>query len=439
MHEHARAAILAIGDELMLGQSLDTNSCWLADRLTTLGIIPVQHITVGDDAPAITDSLRRLMAIADLVITTGGLGPTADDLTRQAVAAALGQPLVEDAGALAHIENYFRARGRKLPAINRCQALRPRDAAIIPNPRGTAPGLSAAQHAPACDVFCLPGPPREMQPMFNEAVAPRLRPPRNRIIRVRLLHTHGLGESDVASRLGDLMDRSRMPLVGTTASQATVTCRIRYEGPHEGIGGQSPDALLDTTARAVHGRLDPFIYGEGDHSLQSSVIDLLRVQSRTLAIAESCTGGMLGAMLTEVPGASDVFYGGWITYANAAKEHHLAVPGDILAKSGEDGGAVSRACALAMANGALAKSGAQEALSITGIAGPGGESPGKPVGTVWIALASRTATGVDAHARRFLFPGERAHVRTWSCRTALGMLRLKLIGRPELPLLGQQA
>jgi nicotinamide-nucleotide amidase len=375
------------------------------------------------------------MLEADLLIITGGLGPTADDLTRQAAAEALGQPLVEDAGALRQIEQSFASRTRRMPAINRVQALRPQGAVILPNPHGTAPGLYVPPGAHACDIVCLPGPPREMQPMFEAEVVPRLRCPLDHIVRTRLIHTHGLGESAVASRLNELMERSRTPLVGTTASRTVVTCRIRYEGPASGLHGSTPDELVAATEGEVRQRLEPYIFGTGQCTLASAVLELLRAQQRTLAVVESCTGGLLGAMITEIPRASDVFSGGWITYSNEAKRGHIGVPAELFSTGGP--GAVSEECAVAMARGGLDRAGTTDCLSITGIAGPGGGASSKPVGTVWIAHASRNGETVASGVRRLQFPGDRTSIREWSALTALGMLRLSLIGRDDLPLLGE--
>jgi nicotinamide-nucleotide amidase len=433
MHEHASAAIMSIGDELTLGQKLDSNSRWLADQLTGLGILTAEHATVPDDHAAITDCLKRLMARSDLVLVTGGLGPTADDLTRQGLAGALERPLEEDAGALAQIEAYFAGRNRVMPEINRVQAMRPEGATVLPNTAGTAPGLHAWSAANACDVFCMPGPPREMTPMFESCVRPMLNPPRHRCVRTLVLHCAGLGESQVAMKLGPLMDRTRVPTVGTTASQAVVSCRIRYEGPIAGIDGASPEDLVARTAALVRDRLAEFIFGEGEQTLESTVIDLLRQQRRTLAVVESCTAGLLGEMVADIAGASDVFMGGWITYSNEQKQMAVGVPAGLF-ESGAPG-AVSGECALAMARGGLERSSAGVCMAITGIAGPGGGSKDKPVGTVWIALADRDG---PSQARRFLFAGGRRTIREWSARTALAMLRLHLIGRGDLPLLGEQ-
>ncbi len=420
-------AILAIGDELTTGQKLDTNSAWLSARLLDLGIATAEHATVPDDAEAIGRAIRRLAAGAGAGIsnTTGGLGPTADDLTRHGLAIALaptpdGAPaeLIEDQAALADIRRWFESSGRRMPEPNRIQALRPGAATFLPNAMGTAPGLRAQMGPDGPAIFCLPGPPREMRPMFENSVLPALPEP-DRAIRARMLHTFGAGESRIAELLGDLMDRDRNPLVGTTASGGIVTCRLRAVAD----APKAADRALDGAEQAVRARLGALIFGAGDDTLPSSILDLLRARKQTLATVESCTGGLLGAAITETPGASDGYRGGWITYTNAMKTAEVDVP----ARALEAHGAVSREVAEAMAIGGRARAGADWALAITGVAGPGGGSEAKPVGAVWIALAG--PDGVDA--RRFRFPGDRGDVREWSVRCALGLLRLHLIGRSE--------
>ena len=409
MTAHATAAILSIGDEIAIGQSLDTNSMRIAERLTDRGIRVLEHRTVADDLAALTEAFRDLAARATVLIATGGLGPTADDLTRRALADALGEPLVEDAGALARLEDIERTRGRTLTAARRTQALRPASARCLPNPNGTAPGIAA--HIGACAVWCLPGPPREMHPMFEAAVLPALDIPGARVIRTRLLRTFGLPESDLASRLGGLMNRDRNPLVGTTASGGIVTIRIRAEGESDWA-----DRAADDAERLARAAAEPFVFGEGDATLAAATLALLRARGETVVVAESCTAGLLGAMLGSIPGASDCFLGGWITYANAMKSRELGVPDATL--SGPPG-AVSAETAGAMARGALAAApGAHHALAVTGIAGPSGGTPDKPVGTVCIARAS----ALDLDVRRFLIAGDRDDIRERSAVTALGML-----------------
>ncbi|MBM4107758.1 MAG: competence/damage-inducible protein A [Phycisphaerae bacterium] len=425
--EHRTAAILAVGDEIVLGQSLDTNSRWLSQRLFDLGIVPVEHATVGDDLGAHAAAFRRLAERADMVVCTGGLGPTADDLTRAALAGASGDTLVEDAGALASIEAFLKERGRAMSPLNRTQARRPSRAAWLPNGHGTAPGL--AGEVGACDVFCIPGPPAEMRPMFEGHVRPRLKPPTDRAVRTRALHCVGLGESDLADRLGSLMSRDRNPTVGTTASGGVVSVRLRSVAP----GEAEAERLLDADEHEVRRLAGPHLFGADGETIAGAVVGRLVARGRGLVVAESCTGGMLGAMVTQVPGSSAVFRGGWIVYDNRAKVADLGVPGALLGAGGP--GAVSREVAAAMAEGALRHGrdrDADTALAITGIAGPEGGSPDKPVGTVFVALARADAA---TDVRRFSMAGDRESVRRWSALSALAMLWMHLAGAPATRLL----
>jgi nicotinamide-nucleotide amidase len=447
---HRTAAILSIGDELTLGQTLDTNSRWLSDQLLSRGIITLEHATVPDDQTAITEAFKRLAANADLVISTGGLGPTADDLTREGLAGALGDSLIEDSQALKEITSYFAARRTPMRDINKTQARRPSLASILSNPNGTAPGLAAKMDLQGrqTDFFCLPGPPREMRPMFEAHALPRLQLDPHRSITTRALHTFGLGESEIATRLGPLMDRDRNPTVGTTASNAIVSCRIRFES--KGAGAPTPPStgatrsitqeVLDTESH-IRAALGPYIFGADSDTLPSVILDTLRSRREQLATVESCTGGMLGALLTDVPGSSEAYVGGWVTYTNELKTSQVGVPESHFAPGGP--GAVSRETAEAMATGGLDRSGAEHCLAITGIAGPGGGTPEKPVGTVWIARASRgllasTSGGAVPHrieSRKLFISAERAVVRDYSAKAALAMLRFYLIGEPDLKLM----
>lgn len=437
---HRSAAVLSIGDELTLGQTLDTNSRWIATRLVQLGVHVREHATVSDDQGRIASAMRRLAASGDLLICTGGLGPTADDLTRPALAESLDETLIEDGAALDAIRAWFAGRGG-MPESNRVQALRPPSARALENTNGTAPGLAA--RIGGTDVYCLPGPPHEMRPMFERFVTPGIRPEPGRITRSRLILTFGLGESRVAERLGELMDRTRgeagVVLVGTTASLGVVTCRLRVSAPTPAEAATALDQTESEINRrlgdAVFDRRDPHAGDETEtaDALPRTIVRLLRERGERLAVVESCTGGLLGAEITSIPGSSAVFVGGWMTYSNGWKTAMVGVPPAVL----ESDGAVSEACAKAMAQGGLERArtagGADHTLAITGIAGPEGGSPDKPVGTVWIARASK---GGSIEARRFRFKGDRNAVRAWAARSALGMLRLHLAGL-DMPLLAE--
>lgn len=435
---HATAAVVSSGDELVLGQTLDTNSKWLSERLTSLGVRVVEHVTVGDDEASLIATLTRLSERVDVIIITGGLGPTADDLTRFALAKVINEPLVEDPRGVAHLEKIARSRGKELHPSQLVQAQRPQSATLIDNAFGTAPGIhaqilfpmggGAGQGSPrVVDVLCLPGPPVELHAMFDGFVASQLKPPTSHAISTMALHTFGLAESEVARRLGALMNRDANPVVGTTASGGVVTCRVRYEG-----SAQAGEIALRDVEQRVRSVLDPFIFGVADDTLAGVVIKLLRQQRARLVVAESCTGGMLGELITTVAGSSDVFLGGWITYANEMKIAEVNVAPEILAQSG----AVSEPTARAMATGALRSArlpgvSADHALAITGVAGPGGGTTAKPVGDVFIARASRAgrdrpASDINVEVRRFRFPGDRAAIRERAAKFALAMLRFHL-------------
>ncbi len=409
-----------MGDELTLGQSLDTNAQWLAQQLVARGIVPVEHVTVPDDLDAVMRTLARAARESDLILCTGGLGPTADDLTREAVAKVSGDVLVEDSRSLAEISAWFASRGRTMPRINAVQALRPSRASAITNAWGTAPGIAAViprshgageREGGGVDCFCVPGPPSEMKPMFEAAVASRLEPPAGLHVITAAIHTVGLGESEIATRLGDLMRRDAAILVGTTASMGVVSIRVRSERFAELAQARAEvDQILRTARQAVAGH----IVGEGDESTAQSLVDELRRRGERLAVVESCTGGLLGELITAVAGSSDVMVGGWITYSNEMKRSQVGVEESLLAEHG----AVSAQVARAMARGGLERSGADHCISITGIAGPGGGTAQKPVGTVFICHVAR---GGAEDCRHFRMMGGRETVRQWSARAGMLM------------------
>jgi len=441
---HRTVAIVAIGDELILGQSLDTNSRWLSERLLDAGVRTLWHETAPDNVDAIAAVFHRGLAEADLVVSTGGLGPTADDLTREAAARALDVELVEDAGALATLESWAASRGVRLPATNRVQAQRPASAVLIPNDRGTAPGFHAA--AGDADLWCLPGPPRELRPMVEGPLLASLHTPPDAAVATRLVQCFGIGESAAAERLGGLLARDRNPIVGITASLGQLTLRLRAVGFAD--PAEATRALDDSEAEARQA-LGPLIYGVGDTTIAREIVERLAERGERLVVAESCTGGRLGGVVTDVAGSSAVFSGGWVTYTNAMKHQELGVPRDLFPEVGGGAapGAVSREVAEAMARGALGRgrhgfddagSTPTHALAVTGIAGPGGGSDAKPVGTVWICRASADGS---LDTRRFRFRSEREAVRAWSVQAACWMLWLK-IGCDEaaasIRLLGEQ-
>ena len=415
------AILLSIGDELTLGQTVDTNAAWLAGRLSMLGIACLEHCTVSDDLDRIAEVITRCASKADVLIITGGLGPTDDDLTRPALAKAMGAELIEDPASVEQIAAYFRARGREMPDRNRIQATHPQTSTMIKNTCGTAPGVRAALGG--CDIFVTPGVPREMRAMYERDIEPAIREHAgaSRTILTAKINTFGSGESDIAEQLSGLMARDRNPVVGTTVARGLVSVRVRSESED----ADQARAKLDATVAEVQNKLGPLVFGREDDTLQQAVITLLTEQGKTVATAESCTGGLIAGMLTDVPGSSAAVLGGWVTYANAMKSNEVGVPAKLI----EQHGAVSAEVVEAMARGALEQSGADTALSTSGVAGPGGGTDAKPVGTVWVGLAWREGGAV--HAQRYLtnLAGDRATIRDRSAKCALQLLRFHLIGQ----------
>lgn len=422
-----RAIILSVGDELVLGQTVDTNSAWLSAKLAAIGVEVIRHETVGDNEAAITEAIRRA-ASSDLLVITGGLGPTADDLTRQALAAALGRPLELNADWLANIEAFFERLGRKMPETNRIQAMIPAGCEMVWNDHGTAAGI-AGKFDGGASFFVMPGVPREMKPMFENILAPRLlKHTHGAVILSRTLHTFGLGESSVAERLGPLMKRDRNPSVGTTVSDGFVSLRInaRFDST------VNAKRELESTVEACRAALGDLIWGEDDQTLPQVLATLLRgddaeVESRTVATAESCTAGLLAKYLTDVAGSSAYFTQGWVCYSNLSKTMLLEIDPRLI----DQNGAVSEPVCRAMATRAIELADTDFAISITGVAGPDGGTPDKPVGTVWIGLASRKpGREIDVSARRFQFTGPRDAVRDRAAKMAMTMLRFALLGKP---------
>ena len=409
-----KAVILAVGNELTSGQTVDTNSAWLARQLVLRGIETVAHHTVGDDRKAIERAFREAAAEAELVVVTGGLGPTADDLTRHGLADAMGVELVMDEAALVELEAFFRRRGRQMVPSNRVQVTFPVGARPIENQRGTAPGIAAKLGDAA--VYVMPGVPHEMRWIFEQRIAPQL-PAADGAIAERVVHAFGSGESDIGARIADLMARGANPTVGTTVSAGWISVRISACGRT----GEEAAALADTAVGEVRRRLGEWYIGEGEDTMASIVGRLLRDAGQTLATAESCTGGLLGEMITETSGSSDYYLGGVVSYANEVKRLLLGVPAELLAEHG----AVSEPVAEAMATGVRRRLGSDWSLALTGIAGPTGGSDEKPVGLVYIALAGPAGAAVHRH----VFPGDRPIIRHRAATAALNHLRLALVRR----------
>ena len=404
------AVIIAIGDELISGSGIDTNSSYLSQRLLEKGIIPRRHITVGDNIDEIAKVITDAVNEAELVITTGGLGPTRDDLTRQALAKVMGVDLVEDARSAERIKEFFIKRSRQMSPSNLTQALKPAGTQTLDNDIGTAPGIAARYKG--SDIYLLPGPPNEMKDVFEKRVFPQL-PSCGAIIQ-KTLHTFGIGESVIGEKIADLMTNTENFKVGTAAKGGQVSIRITAKADNL----DEAKEIAEKLAKQIHTRLGNIIFGQDEQTLQGIIGDMLKRAGKTLATAESCTGGMLGEMITSIPGASEYFLGGVVSYSNAAKINLLTVPADLI----KTHGAVSEPVAEAMAMGVKEKFKADFGIGITGIAGPTGGSAEKPVGLVFIGLADDK--GVEVH--KHIFPGERQAIRQRACLSALNYLRLKL-------------
>jgi nicotinamide-nucleotide amidase len=415
--------LINTGTELMLGFVTNTNQQWLCRELSRRGFLVTRQVAVADRASAIREAVREALRRAELVICTGGLGPTSDDLTRECLAELLGRPLREDPAVLAAIERFFRGRNRPMPARTRVQALVPEGALVLPNGNGTAPGLALEVAADQCGrdggpglLVMLPGPPRELEPMFLNELASLLqkRFPRPMAFACRTLKSTGLGESAVEERIaGPLRQLVDAGLeVGYCARFGEVDVRLAAQG-----AGASD--LVGEAETAVRGLIGEFIYGCDADELNAVVVRELTVRRQTIALAESCTGGYIAHRLTNVPGASAMFPGGFITYSNEAKESCLGVPAATLATHG----AVSEATARAMAEGALERLKTTYALAVTGIAGPTGGSAEKPVGTVYMALAGGGPTVAEAHLNRY----DRESFKFVTSQQALELLRRRLL------------
>lgn len=408
----ATAACVAVGDELLEGHHPDLDSPVSASALRELGLPTREVHVVGDDEAPLAALLCALAGRRDLVVVTGGLGPTLDDVTRHAAARAAGVELVESPEARALLEEWFARGGRDMPASNLRQALVPAGADVLPNRRGTAPGF-VAEVGDAL-VCCLPGPPAEMGAMLTDALLPWLQDRTElpgSVARAQF-HLFGLSESVFAEEVGDWMDRDQCPLMGVSAKEGVLHVRLVATASDPAAARAS----LEGRADAFRERLGRWVFSEDEPRLEHVVASELLAAGRTVALAESCTAGLVASMLGGVAGVSAVLERAWVTYSDAAKVDELGVDPGLIA----DRGAVSEEVARAMAASARTRAGTDLALSVTGIAGPGGGTPEKPVGLVWYGLAA--GGEVSAHERRFPDVG-RNRVRRYAALTALALLR----------------
>jgi len=422
-----KAAILSIGDEILTGEIPDTNAAWLAERLFALGTEIDRHVTVGDVEAEIESALREAAARAHLVVTTGGLGPTEDDLTRHAVAKVAGAPLELHEPSLAHIEERFRRYDRTMPTRNRIQAMIPAGAIVLDNSEGTANGFVV--RCGDAHIAALPGVPHEMRAMFENRLVAFIEglPHKRHAVAVEKLKVFGLPESSVNERIRHLMTRGANPTVGLRVDGGVITVKFTATGSSV----EEARKLIAPAREAAERQLGDTVFGHDETTIEQAVAQLLERHRLTVAVAESCTGGLIGHYLTEVPGISRFLLDDLVTYSNEAKVELLGVARETI----EAVGAVSEEVAGQMAAGVRQRAAADIGLSTTGIAGPTGGSPQKPVGLVFVGLATEDWTRVE----RLKFVGSRTIVKERAAKAALDILRLHLkrIGdwskKPENP------
>ncbi len=409
-----RISILNIGNELLSGQCVDTNSAWLGLRLAENGFLVADKLTVGDEISDILQCMQFAAQRSDVILLTGGLGPTDDDLTRQAVAEYFGVPLDFSQELFDKMADYFRRRGIPMAGKNRVQAYIPAGATAIENTCGTAPGISASNQK--LRVYAMPGVPSEMKAMFESFVLPQLKIGNAAGVTVcRKLKCIGIGESTLAEKLGQRMLRGRNPLINCTVSNSIITLYVIANAETEEAANQMDEKTIEELIADI----GEYVFARGDSDLAETVGILLTRQGKKLATAESCTGGLIAKMLTDIPGSSDFYEYGWITYSYEAKQTQLGVSAETLASQG----AVCEDVVRQMVQGAIARSGSDYAIAVSGIAGPGGGTPEKPVGLVYIAAGSKDRCVVEKKN----FPSGREVCRTRTATAALDLLRREFL------------
>ena len=408
------AEIVTIGTEMLLGDLVDTNTAWISQRLAELGVGIYRHTTVGDNPERIVDALREASSRSALVVTTGGLGPTSDDLTNACLSTLTGREMVEYQDAREHVDEMFTRFGRQPTANNYKQALFPRGTQLIPNPVGTAMGALVEWEG---TLFAtLPGVPTEMKSMFGETLEPLIRARSQGSIVSKTLHFAGIGESALAEKVQEFLDATD-PTVAPLAGQGRVRLRITTRAATE----EDAREKISPVEKEIVARLADYYFGEGNETLEGTVARLLSERGATLALAESCTGGLLAKRLTDMPGSSKYLAEGLVTYSNESKERLLGVPHGLILEHG----AVSEPVAREMAEGARRGSGADYGLSVTGIAGPDGGTEEKPVGLVFIGISDSE----DTYAEKLdltAWARSRDSIRERSTNRAFDLLRLRL-------------
>jgi nicotinamide-nucleotide amidase len=409
-----KAAILSVGNELLNGSTVDTNSNWLQKQLLTVSIPVVYTCSIVDDIDEIKNAIEYASKKADVILITGGLGPTDDDLTRQAIAKYLNVELEYHPDIYQKIENFFISIKRPTVEKNKIQAYLPAGTSEIENNLGTAPGILF--QSDKIFIASFPGVPYEMKAMYENVVRPKLQEfNRGNFLVIKKLKCIGAGESTVAQMMGDMMERNRNPLINCTVDHGVITLHIIAQANDK----ITAEDLANKDIEKLHGILGEMIYAEEDLALSEAVGRMLAEKKKTLAVAESCTGGLIAKLITDIPGSSAYFTYGWVTYSNEAKVSQLGVDKTLIGKFG----AVSSEVATAMAEGAKKKSGADYAIAVTGIAGPDGGTTEKPVGLVYVSVAGPNETKTE----RFMFGARnRDFIRLRTSQVAFNLLRLNL-------------
>lgn len=412
-----RAELLSVGTEILMGQIVNTNASYIAQRLAELGVDVYIQTTVGDNHNRLADCMRESLSRADIVITTGGLGPTGDDLTKETAAEVMGMKLEYDEASLHILKERFFAMHKEMTPNNLKQAMFPKESIILPNPMGTAPGCIMEKDGKA--IILLPGPPREMKPMMDDHVVPHLEKRSGFMLYSRVARIFGKGESSVEYALKDIMEAQSNPTIAPYAKTGEVTLRVTARCRDEEEG----KALVEPMLEKIGEVLGDVIYATNDEELHQVCVRELIARGKTLSVAESCTGGMIASQIVSVPGCSECFIEGAVTYSNEAKFTRLGVSKDTLDKFG----AVSEETAREMAEGMRESGKTDYALATTGIAGPGGGTQEKPVGLVYIALAAQGHTLV----KRVDLSGDRERIRIIACLHAFDMLRREMTGKEQ--------
>lgn len=403
------AELISVGTEILLGEILNTDAKFLAEELSKIGIDVYHQVVVGDNANRLKEALKLAASRSDVIIASGGLGPTPDDITKEVIAEFMDEELVLHEESLKRMEDYFKRMNRVMVKSNIKQAMMPENSIVLPNNCGTAPGCIIEKNGIA--VIMLPGPPSELTAMYRESVKPYLEKKTGAKLYTKTFHIFGIGESSVAEKFSEMMEKGTNPSLAPYAKTGEVHLRLAVKSESE----DEANEILEKTSEELRSELGEYIYSEDGKNLNETVVELLIKNKQTISCAESCTGGLLAKMITDIPGTSEIFNESYITYANASKERILGVSHETI----EENGVVSEKVAMEMAEGVRKVSGSDIGVGITGIAGPTGGTETKPVGLVYVAVS--TKDGV--FAKELHLNGNRDRVRYLTCLNAFDMIR----------------